>query len=61
MNEQLLTPQEVSERLRLTVRGVYDIIRTGDLKAHKFGHRTLRVSSADLDAYIERSKIEVTQ
>ena len=52
---ELLTPKEVADTLRLEVRGVYDIVRSGKLKAHKFGHRTLRVKRSDLQAYIEGS------
>lgn len=58
MTDKLLTPVEVAERLRLGVRGVYDLVRAGQLPALKFGHRTLRVKQSDLDAYIAGSVLE---
>ena len=58
MSDNLLTPQEVAATLRLSVRGVYDLVRSGDIKGHKFGHRTLRVKQSDLDDYISGSVVE---
>ena len=58
MTDKLLTPQEVADRLRLGVRGVYDIVRAGQLPALKFGHRTLRVKQSDLEAYIAGSALQ---
>ena len=58
MDDNLLTPPEVAEKLRLSVRGVYDLIRSGELKGHKFGHRTVRVKQGDLNSYIAGSVLE---
>ena len=53
----LLTTREVAEKLRLQLRQVYDLIRSGELPAHKLGHRTVRVSEEDLSAYLARSRL----
>ena len=58
MESELLTPPEVADVLRLSVRGVYDLIRSGELRGHKFGHRTLRIMKSDLDSYIKGSTLE---
>lgn len=52
MNDTLLTTSEVAEKLKLSARTVYDLIRSGELKSHKFGHRTVRIKQCDLDNYI---------
>jgi excisionase family DNA binding protein len=51
----LLTVQEVAAYLRLNTLTVYDYIRSGLLKAIKFG-RTYRIDKDDLDKFIESNK-----
>jgi len=58
MDDELLTPPEVAKKLRLSVRGVYDLIRSGGLKGYKFGHRTVRVKQCDLNSYIAGNVLE---
>lgn len=52
--DKLLTPDEVAERLSITVSQVYTLMREGDLVALKIGKRGVwRVATAELDAYVE--------
>ena len=48
---QLLTVEEVAERLSVSVRTVRRLIDGGELPAHRMG-RMVRVSVDDLDRYI---------
>ena len=52
MNNGLLTPAEVADELRLDVRTVYALLRTGELPHIDLGWRTKRIRRADLDTYI---------
>jgi excisionase family DNA binding protein len=52
---KFLTVPDVAEELNLSVRKVWDDIRKGLLKTHKFG-RSTRISRKDLDNYIRRSR-----
>ena len=54
-NEWLSAP-EAAKALGLTLRTVYSIIDGGDLVAYKF-RRVLRIKRADLDDYMERSRV----
>lgn len=58
MTDPLLTVPEVAAVLRLSIRGVRDLIRSGELDAHRFGHRTVRVKESVLEAYVEGSAIK---
>ena len=51
---QLLSPEEVANRLGLDVRTVYRYIRSGSLNAAKFG-RVYRVPSTSLEEFIQQS------
>ncbi len=55
VNDQLLTPAQVGERLQLTERTVYEWLRDGRLAGLKLG-RLWRVRSEDLEAFLERSR-----
>jgi excisionase family DNA binding protein len=39
--------------------GVYRLIRSGKLKAYRLGHRTLRISDAQLQEYLDAHQYEV--
>lgn len=52
-----LTVAEVAAALRVSRMHVYRLIDRGALPASNFGDRALRVRRADLNAYIEGSRI----
>lgn len=49
-----------SERLGLAPRTIYRLIDTGELPAFRFG-RVIRLRSADIDRFIEASRITATK
>lgn len=53
LEHDLLTPAEVIGCLRVNVRTVYRLMRTGDLPAVRVG-RQWRVRRADLDSWLRR-------
>lgn len=54
MEDQLLTPQEVAEILKVRKNTVYDMIKRGDIKATKMG-KQFRILKADIDKIIKGS------
>lgn len=50
-HKPFLTPKEVAEVLGLNVFTVYNLLKGGELKGVKLGHRTWRIRKEDLDAY----------
>ncbi|MCD6410444.1 helix-turn-helix domain-containing protein [bacterium] len=52
----LLTPQEVAERLRLTRRTIMKYIREGKIKAIKLNRRIYRISEKDLNVFLKKCK-----
>ncbi|MCD6115310.1 helix-turn-helix domain-containing protein [bacterium] len=52
----LLTPQEVAERLRLTRRTIMKYIREGKIKAIKLNRRIYRISEKDLNLFLKKCK-----
>ncbi|TMB70116.1 MAG: helix-turn-helix domain-containing protein [Chloroflexi bacterium] len=57
MNEKLLTPEQVAERLQVTERTVYDWLRRGKLPALKLG-RLWRIRPEDLEAFLLGSSFQ---
>ena len=55
MNEKLLTPAQVAERLQITERTVYEWIRGGKLLALKLG-RLWRIRQDELEAFLEGAR-----
>ena len=55
MNEKLLTPAQVAERLQITERTVYEWISGGKLTALKLG-RLWRIRQDDLEAFLEGAR-----
>jgi excisionase family DNA binding protein len=51
-----LSTKEAAERLGVTLRSLYRFIDEGGLAAYKFG-RVIRLKEADVDAFIESSRI----
>jgi len=52
-----LSTQEAARRLGVTPRTLYRFIDQGDLPAYRLG-RVIRLKKADVDAFIEASRIE---
>ena len=55
MDEKLLTPEQVAERLQVTERTVYGWLRRGTLPALKLG-RLWRIRSEDLEGFLESAR-----
>jgi excisionase family DNA binding protein len=56
---RLLSPTEVAAICGLSRRAVYDAIKRGELRAFKLCSR-LRISTADVDAWLAASLVPVT-
>lgn len=54
-NDVSYTPEEVAKILKISKFTVYEMIKRGDLCAYHIG-RKVRVESADLESYIQKSK-----
>lgn len=52
-----LGTREAAERVGVTQRTLYRFIDKGQLPAYKFG-RVIRVKVSDIDAFIERNRIQ---
>lgn len=52
-----LSTQDAARRLGVTPRTLYRFIDLGDLPAYRLG-RVIRLKAADVDAFIEASRIE---
>lgn len=52
----LLKVKEVAERLRVSHDVVIRLVNTGKLPANHITGKVIRVSEADLDAFLEASK-----
>lgn len=52
-----MSTQEAARRLGITTRTLYRFVDEGQLPAYKMG-RVFRLQQADVDAFIERSRIE---
>jgi len=53
---EFMTPQEIADLLKLNVMTVYEYIRTGALKAIKFG-RSYRILIRDFEKFIESRRV----
>lgn len=53
----MLTPAEVATELRVDVRTVYGLLRSGALPHANLGYRTKRVRRTALDAYLAAREI----
>lgn len=51
----LYTPEEIAQKLKITKNTVYEMIKRGDLDAHRIG-KHLRISAAQFEIYLLRSK-----
>lgn len=55
--EELLTPREVGQILKVGYRRVLDMIALGDLRAYRIGH-LFRISRKELQHYLESTVVE---
>ncbi|MBP1745258.1 MAG: binding protein [Firmicutes bacterium] len=56
MNDDILyKPEEIAEKLKITKGTVYEMIKRGDLEAHRIG-RHIRVSGTQLDYYLLKAR-----
>ena len=56
MNDEILyTPEEISQKLKITKNTVYEMIKRGDLEAHRLG-KHLRISQSQFESYLLKSK-----
>ena len=57
--KNLLTPEQVAQRLNISTRAAYDLLAPGG-RLHgvriKLGRRIVRVDAADLEAYLQELK-----
>lgn len=51
---ELLTPSEVANELRISVKTVQRLLRDGELPHIDHGYRLKRIRRSDLNAYIEK-------
>lgn len=56
MNEDILyKPEEIAQKLKITKGTVYEMIKRGELQAHRIG-RHIRISDTQFEAYLLKSK-----
>ncbi len=53
--DDLYTPEEIAQKLKITKYTVYEMIKRGDLDAHHLG-KQLRISGDQFNLYLQRSK-----
>lgn len=58
MTRIFLTVKEVASALKLNILTVYEYIRSGKLRAIKFG-RSYRVEEKDLDKFIKEHEVRI--
>lgn len=61
MSDQLLTPQEIADRLQIKLRTVYDYLAPGGPLHHlriELGPKTIRVNPEDFENYIKQGTAE---
>ncbi|TJX63284.1 helix-turn-helix domain-containing protein [Soehngenia saccharolytica] len=54
IEDVLYTPEEIANKLKLTKGTVYEMIKRGDINAHKIG-RYLRISQTQFDNYLQKT------
>jgi molybdopterin-binding protein len=56
MNEEILyKPEEIAEKLKITKGTVYEMIKRGDLEAHRIG-KHIRISGTQLEFYLLKAR-----
>ena len=54
-NDTLYTPEEIAQKLKLSKYTIYEMIKKGEIPAHRIG-RSLRISESQFEAYLIDSK-----
>lgn len=54
----LLTVKQVQQQLNVSRALVYRLIERGELASHRIG-KSIRVSEEDLEAYLQKSKVQI--
>lgn len=60
MNKKLMTPRELSNLLKIPVRGVYRLIYNGELNSIRIGRR-IRIDESEIQRILENQKLEVNK
>lgn len=55
MNDELLTVKQIEERLKVSERTVFNLMKRKEIQGFKVG-KSWRFASSNIDAYIERQK-----
>lgn len=55
IDDILYTPDEIAQKLKITKGTVYEMIKRGDLNAHRIG-KHLRISNSQFEIYLLKSK-----
>lgn len=55
LEESLYTPEEIAQKLKLSKYTIYELIKRGDLEAHRIG-RSLRISDSQLAQYLNQNQ-----
>jgi excisionase family DNA binding protein len=56
--DRYITVQHAAERLSVTDRHIYLLVRSGDLRAMRVGPRALRISEQSLEEFIDSQQID---
>jgi len=56
--DNLLTPDQVSKKLKVSVFTVYRWIKSGKLKAIKITPRVFRIDEKDLKSFIDKREVK---
>lgn len=59
----MFSVKQVADRLAVSAAVVYRLIDSGQLEAHRIGLKrgTLRISEQQIEAYLEKSKVNLSQ
>lgn len=60
MDDTLLSPEDIAERLGISRLTAVRWLRSGKLKGQKMGRKTLRMKASDLDAFINQQPPALT-
>ena len=55
----ILTPQEVSKEMKVSLKTVYRWINSGKLEASQVGEKTYRILERDLIRFMRKTKVKV--
>ena len=52
--DTLYTHEEIAQRLKLSKYTIYEMIKRGEIPAHRIG-RSLRITESQLETYLQQS------